>query len=357
MSRKQIISGIAVVVAGAALYVLLKVVHSSSSEESEPAPPPLVTVQTGQLKRTTLHGYVEGFGLVAPAPAGNGQPAASAHIASPVAGVIAETHVAEGQRVEKGALLFTLDTRTVQVAVERARKAVDFASQAAERQKTLFDSHNTSAKSLQDAEALLAAAKADLAAAETQLALLHIQAPLAGTVTHVYVRPGEAVDLNMAVADLVDLSRLVIASSIPVYEASELKTGQTVDLLTQPPLKASVSYVSPAVDATNATVMVRIALPETGQMRSGEFVRFRVLTAEHVDCLAAPAESVVSGTNGQSVIALVSDSEATQAPVKTGLREDGWVEVQAPGLQPGQTVVTVGAYGLPAKTKIRVANP
>jgi membrane fusion protein (multidrug efflux system) len=388
MSRKQIIAGIVVVVGGLGIYALVTKLHSSSPDEAESTPAPLVTVQTGQLKRATLHGYVEGFGTVTPAPAGEGLAAASARVASPVAGVIAETEVAEGQHVEKDALLFTLDTRTAQVAVERGRQAVQFATQAVERQETLFKSQNTSAKNLQDAQAQLAGAKADLAAAEMQLALLHIRAPLSGTVTHVYVRPGEAVDLNTPVADLVDMNRLVIAAGIPSFQTSKLKVGEPVELLADdnggtkesgtnesipslstnristPPTSAAagssqavVSFVSPTVDESNATVMVRISLPAGGPLRPGQFVRFRILAAEHVDTLAAPAESVVPGTNGEPVIALVTDSQATLTAVQTGLREEGWVEVQAPGLHAGEDVVTVGAYGLPDKAKVRVVNP
>ena len=43
--------------------------------------------------------------------------------------------------------------------------------------------------------------------------------------------------------------------------------------------------------------------------------------------------------------------------MQTGLREDGWVEIDGPGLNEGDAVVTVGAYGLPEKTKIRVVSP
>ena len=53
---------------------------------------------------------------------------------------------------------------------------------------------------------------------------------------------------------------------------------------------------------------------------------------------------------------LVRGGEATQAAVQTGVRENGWVEVAAPGLKAGDAVVTVGAYGLPATTKIRLPN-
>jgi multidrug efflux pump subunit AcrA (membrane-fusion protein) len=81
-----------------------------------------------------------------------------------------------------------------------------------------------------------------------------------------------------------------------------------------------------------------------------------VVTATHTNCLTAPEESVVTDINGQSVIALVNGDEATQTSVQTGFRENGRVEVAGTGLKAGDSVVTVGAYGLPGKTKIEVIN-
>jgi hypothetical protein len=60
--------------------------------------------------------------------------------------------------------------------------------------------------------------------------------------------------------------------------------------------------------------------------------------------------------DGKSVIALVKGDQAVQTPVQTGLREDGLVEVTAADLKAGDTVVTVGAYGLPEKTRIRLVG-
>jgi hypothetical protein len=42
--------------------------------------------------------------------------------------------------------------------------------------------------------------------------------------------------------------------------------------------------------------------------------------------------------------------------VKTGLRENGWVEIEGADLKEGATVVTVGAYGFPKEAKIRDAK-
>ena len=89
------------------------------------------------------------------------------------------------------------------------------------------------------------------------------------------------------------------------------------------------------MDAKNGTILTRALLPADSGLRPGQFVQLKIVTAVHTNCLAAPSESVVTDESGQSVIALVNGDKATQTPVQTGLREDGWVEVAGTGLKEG----------------------
>jgi multidrug efflux pump subunit AcrA (membrane-fusion protein) len=335
MKQKQIlIGGVIVVVLGLGIYALVKSRGPASGSDDEAAPenvPPVVTVQVGALKQMTLHHYVSGYGTVEAAPATANQPAAGAQLAAPSAGTVAKVNVIAGQQVQKDDVLVELNAGAA---------TFDSAQAQAERQKKLYEQQNTSLKNLQDAEA--------------QLAALRVTAPLSGTVTRLAVKPGEAVDVNMPVAEVIDLSRLAVSAEIPVAEASDLKTGQEVQVLSETPVTATLSFVSPAVDAKNGTILTRTLLLKDSGLRPGQFVQLKIVTAVHTNCLAAPSESVVTDVKGQSVIALVSGDAAEQTPVQTGLREDGWVEVAGTGLKEGASIVTVGAYGLPEKTKIRV---
>jgi membrane fusion protein, multidrug efflux system len=301
-----------------------------------------VAVHVGKITRATMRGYVTAYGVVEPEPPGE-RPAASARIASSVAGVVAEVKCAEGQRVEKGAVLFQLDSRAADVAVAFAEKAL-------ERQKKLVQVEGTSQKALQEAEQQLAAARA-------QQALLQIQSPLAGTVTRVNVNPGEAVDLTSVLAEVIDLDRLVVSANVPSTELAALKVGQPAEVLADKsaaPLTGSLTYISPQVDAKTGTALVRAALPANSSLHPGQFVTLRIVSEEHRDRLAVPVESVVKDAEGGTVIALVQNDRAVQKPVKTGLRDAGLVEVEADGLQADMTVVTEGAYALPKETKVRV---
>ena len=344
MNFKQVLSGLILLAVAVAAFFLLKNKHGSeAADASDEQVATVVTVQTGQVKRKTLCGYIEEFASVQPATATEGRPAALARVTPAVAGVITEVKITQGQHIDAGAVLFQFDTRVADVAV-------DFAKKALERQQRLLQSGNTSQKAVQDAEQVLATA-------EAQRVLLSVKAPLSGTVTHVNVAPGEAVDPSMTLAEIADLNRLDVTAEIPSGQAGLLQLGQTMELLAEPPATTSLSFISPVVNPTNDTLQVRAALPADSSLRSGQSIRIRIVTAVHMNCLTVPTESVVADTNGQSVVAIVTGEDAAQVPVKTGLRDGPLVEVEGNGVKEGDAVVTVGAYGLPEKTKVHVTNP
>ena len=295
--------------------------------------PSVVSVQTGALKLATLHRYVGGYGTVETAPATTDLPAAGARLAAPSAGIVAKVDVLEGQHVERGDVLMELNSGT---------ETAENAAQEVARQEQLYAQQNTSLKNLQNAQA--------------QLALLRVTAPVSGTVARVNVKAGQAVDSTTVVADVMDLNRLAVVAEIPAAEASDLSVGEPVEVLTDPLVTTELSFVSPDVSKDNDAVLVRALLPAGGTLRPGQFVPLRIVTLTHTNALAAPSESVVTDDDGKSVVALVKGDEATQMVVHTGLGENGWIEVSAPELKAGDTVVTVGAYGLPEKTKITLQN-
>jgi multidrug efflux pump subunit AcrA (membrane-fusion protein) len=329
MNRKKIILTLAAICGGIILPGVIRVL--ADADDNSAADEKVVTevaVQVGKITSATLHGYVQGYGTIEPAPATADQPAAGAQLAAPSAGVVTKVDVLEGQHVEKGDVLVELNSQAAEAEVER--------------QKKLYAQQNASLKNLQEAE--------------TQLAMLRVTSPLSGTVARVNVKPGQAVDLTTVVVEVMDLNRLAVSAEIPSAEANDLKSGEPLEVLSKPPVTAELLFVSPNVNKDNDTVLVRALLPKDSGLRPGQFVSLRIVTAVHTNCLAAPVESVVTDENGKSVIALVKNGEATQMSVQTGLRENGLVEVEAPELKDGDVVVTVGAYGLPEKTKIHVQN-
>ena len=339
---KIIIGAVLVVLIGAGIVVFFKTGGFSSTSsggdaDDEAAPEAnatnIVTVQVAALTNITLHRYVDGYGMVEAAPAMENQPAGGGTLAAPTAGVVTKINVVAGQQVKEGDVLVELNSSTA---------TFEYAQAEVKRQQDLFSHQNTSVKNLDDAEA--------------QLKSLEVVAPVSGTVTAVNVKLGQAVDSTTVVAEVIDLKRLAVGVKIPADQATGLQSGQEVQILTDPPVSASLSFVSPAVDTSDGTVAAWAALPPDSTLRPGQAVQLKIVTDTHSNCLAAPAASVVTDDDGNATVAKVNGSEADQTPVQTGFRENDWVEIQATNLVAGDKVVTVGAYGLADKNQIKIQN-
>jgi membrane fusion protein (multidrug efflux system) len=187
-------------------------------------------------------------------------------------------------------------------------------------------------------------------------------------VIKVNARRGDSVDPATLLAEVVDLSRLVVSASIRSVEAAQVKRGERVELSAgsgpgtpaaelSAALVASstIAYIAPQVDTATDTVVVRARVPASSGLRPGQFVNARILTDERRDQLAVPVDSVVQGAQGPE-IALVQGDVAVRTRVTTGLREGQLVQVEGDGVREGVSVVVKGAYGLLPKTKIKVIN-
>jgi membrane fusion protein, multidrug efflux system len=361
---------------------------TAPAQDAAPEPEPIVSVTVAPIVRLTMHGYVTGWGRVEPESAVAGRPPANASIAAPVPGFIAAIRCTEGQRVTKGAILFQLDSRVADVAVQRARQAVQYAESVVQRQEQLGPGQATSQKAYQDAQQQLAAAQNDLRAAELQRQLLEVPAPIDGTIVQIAAKLGDAIDPATVLAQEIDLRRLVANVAVRSADVAQVKRGQAVTLVVGPAPAApsnavpgaaaaeaesdstspsaaqptddrpssergTVEYLGAQVDPATDTVVARVRLAPSTELRPGQFVNARILTDERPNQLAVPVESILQGASGPEV-AVVQGDVAIRTPVRTGLTEGGLTGIEEASLQEGQRVVVQGAYGLLPKTRIRV---
>lgn len=349
-------------VVGASVFIL----HPGASGNEPESEDTDVPVSLGKIARMTLRDYLIAYGTVEPEPARDGKPPASAFVAAQMAGLISEARCEEGQKVKRGQVLFSLDHRLVDVQVEKARASVLLAEKNLTRKVSLNKTGNVSQKLLDEARQQRDAAHQDLRLAQTQRALLWVEAPLNGTIVTIHVRPGEAVSSNTVLAELVDLDRLVANVAVPGAELPRIQIGQPATLSdaadpenegrgTQPLPLGSVSFIGLQVDPRTVSAPVRIALPAGSGLRPGQFVQALITVDERPGRLAVPVESVVT-VDGQSAVFVASENQAVRKPVRTGIRDGNFIEVDGEGLQAGMNVVITGAWGLPEKTRIHVID-
>jgi membrane fusion protein, multidrug efflux system len=221
-----------------------------------------VVVQVGRVARADLRAYVEAYGTVEPEPAKTGDPGGRAKLAAPVGGIVHAVHAIEGQRVKAGDMVIQLDDRIANAAADKARHAVAFAEAVAERQDKLYAFQGTSMEAKQQAHERLAQAQAELAAAQAAISQVQLASPLDGVVARIYVHPGQTVDLNTVVAEVVDLRRLVATISVPANDSTVVNEGQQGQIFSESgstsATSGQVSFVSPMVDPKTGSVLVRL---------------------------------------------------------------------------------------------------
>jgi membrane fusion protein, multidrug efflux system len=314
-----------------------------------------VAVHVGQIEVDTLQLYVTAYGYVEPAPASKDRPPASALLSPIVGGVVAEIDCVEGARVEQGDVLFRLDSRLAEVAVERARQEKDVAERAFQRQQELLPSQGTSQRAYDEARGRLDAATNDLASAETQLSYLRLTTPLSGTVVHLNAAVGQHVDPGTVLAEIVNLNRLVVSAEVPAREAAGLRVGQPVLVgadSTDP--TGRLTIVGRDVDPSSGTYRVQASVPSGAGFMPGQFTAIRIVTEVHEGVLVIPEVGLVTRAGEGTWIVVVEGDRAVRRPVTVGLRDRGLVEVSGDGLEAGVTIVTDDAYSLPEETKIHI---
>jgi RND family efflux transporter MFP subunit len=337
-------------------------VGGGDNDEDDQKFSPVVPVSVVPITKATLHGYITASGLVEPEPGAAGRPPAGAEIRVPIASLVADVNCVQGQHVDKGQLLFTLDARDVDAGIERARKKLATADENVARFDKASDAPSQwRLNALRDRDQ----AQVELDAAVARQGLLKFTAPLSGTISSIQIRPGEVADPSTPAMVIADLDRLVIEVNVTPWQLHEIKPGQPVEILrhtpaeTQPtPLTATVTFVDSQIDPKTGMGQIDVSVPSGSNLRPGEFAVVRIIAEEHKDCLTVPESSVVRNADGPSgiYVAVRDLTRSFRHVVKVGLTDGDRVEIEGDGLQAGEFVVTDNAHALPDKSKIEVSK-
>jgi HlyD family secretion protein len=258
-----------------------------------------------------------------------------------------------------------------------AKKDLDQASVALTQARIQFEEAKKHLDQLQSvgqaqqvkaAEGQLSAAKGKFEAAQAQLAYAEIRSPIDGVVTDRPLYAGEMASAGTPLITVMDVSTVIARAHIPQSQAHLLKAGDAATLTVpgaSDPIPGKVTMVSPALDPGSTTVEVWVqAANPGGRLKPGASVHLSMVAETVENAIVVPAASVITGSDGSTSV-MVVDSTARPHPksVKVGITDGDHVQVTE-GLQPGEQVVTVGAFELAkedpdvlAKTTVRAEAP
>jgi len=300
-------------------------------------------------------------------------------IQSRVDGTLDKVHFREGDRVRQDDLIYTIDPRPFQAALNQARANLekDLALQRnaeteARRNRELLQSNILSREVYEQsesaAEALQATAVADRAAienAELQVSYCFIRSPVNGRTGPLQVTAGNVVKSQTTVLVTINQTEpIYVDFSVPEQKLPEVREHMnhgTLKVDATPPgagarASGELALVGNNVDTNTGTILLRAQFANEGEVLwPGQYVNAALTLTTLSNAIAVPAQCVQTGQDGQYIFVVRSDGTVDTKPVQVTMRQGEWT-VLSGGATAGDEVVTTGQVRLGPGTKVEVTN-
>ena len=373
-------------VVGLVLFTSMAGIAPGLAQGGPPAMP--VTVSPPLAKRVTQWDEFSGrFEAVA-----------QVEVRARVSGFIDKIHFRDGQLVNVGDLLFTIDKRPFEIAVESAqaevarnKAQVDLAELQVDRGSALIKSKTITDAEFDQRKANLNIARAQLKSAESSLrqAALNldwtdVRAPLAGRISDRKVDAGNLIQggqqgstllativtldpirfvFDISEADYLRYTRLYLsgamASSRDSVNPVRIRLADEADWTRN----GKVDFVDNALSPRSGTMRTRAVVENKNQLLTpGVFGRVQLFGGEY-DALLVPDTAIISDQARKIVFVVGPDNVVQARPVTLGPIVDG-LRVIRDGIAPTDNVVLdglanpmvrPGAKVVPQKGEIKIA--
>jgi len=335
----------------AAAFVVLAGPVAALAQQKSAEPPP-TPVKAAPVTRATLNVEVTAVGTL--------RAEETVMIRPEIAGRVATIHFKEGQAVNAGEALVTLDQDEYKAQLAGSSAQVGLEESSYQRLQDLQRKNLTSQQNLDETKARLDAARAQQELNRVRLERTVIRAPFAGTVGLRLVSPGAYVKPGDDIANLESLGAMKLDFRVPETYLARLNVGQTlavrVDAWPDQSFEGNIYAIDPALDPETRTVLLRARLPNKGnKLRPGLFARVSLILERRENALVAPEQAIVP-VGQKTLVYRVVDGKAVMTPVKLGLRRPGQVEILE-GLNAGDLVVTDGQLKIRDGAAVLVESP
>ena len=371
---KRALGGVCLLVLLAALALWrLGPVAQPTGAQAQPAPP-AVPVTPGVVAASDVPAFLQGIGTV--------QAYNTVTIKSRIDGPIVKVAFTEGQEVKQGELLFQIDPRPYQAALEQAQaaKEKDIAQlQTAQadlvRYGRLVGSGFQTRQSFEQQQGLVAQFQASIKGDQAQIdtAMLNlgytdITSPIDGRLGARLVDLGNLIHAsdNTPLVTIAQIQPIFVSFTLPQSALDEIRRYQK-----QAPLdivalagdgktqlaEGKLTLIDNMIDQATGTIHLKAAFANHDErLWPGEFVNVRLVLMMRRNVATVPSQTVQQGPNGDFAYVIGSNDTVERRVVEVTAIQDG-IAVVGKGLTPGERVVVQGQYRLTDGTRVRLLPP
>lgn len=310
------------------------------------------------------------------------------NITAQVSGYLQARHFKEGQVVEKGDLLYTIEPSSFEAQLASAKAAVAQANAALKKaqldhvrgnellprgsiSQSEFDALTAA---LHGGRAELEAAKAKLKLAEVNLSYTQIRAPFSGRISDSKVSSGDLVSPSTGIlATLVSLDPINTAFSVSERERIALgmdkikgdgttqATGVEVLLELengeQYPYLGQLNYLGNRINLSTGTIDMRAVVPNPEQrLLPGQHIKINLRESVAKNVIVIPRRAVQTDLEGDFVMVMSANNIAERRNVDLGAQVEQGISINQ-GLEPNDVVITQGLQRVRNGVEVRTQTP
>jgi membrane fusion protein, multidrug efflux system len=280
-----------------------------------------------------------------------------------VSGYIDAQPAADGADVRIGDLLYKIDPRDLQAALdqanaqaERDKASLEYAdanfSRGEELVKSGFvtkDAYDQRASAMHQAEAALALDRAAIEAATLNLGYTEIRAPFAGRLGRNQAAKGALVGpASGALNTLVELDPIYVSFNPSESDLAEIGQARAAGRVeaevsvareTDAPRKGELTFLDNVVDRATGTIAARVTIANPDfALLPGQYVRVRLHIKDEPDALMAPQAALGSSQMGKYVYVVGAGDKAELRLVSLGPADGELVSI-VKGLSPEDRII------------------
>jgi len=346
-------------------------VFACSGKQQQPPQKPPVSVTAGTVIQKTVPVQIRAIGNV--------EAYSTVSVKSQIGGILTRVHFREGQDVNNGALLFTIDPRPYEAALKQAEASLtkdtaqlENAREEVRRYAELvkkgyvaqeqYDQIRTNAASF---EAIVNADNAVVENARLQVKYCYIYSPLTGRTGNLFADEGNLIKANADTAMVVinQVQPIYVAFSVPEQNLSEIKRYMSEGKLRveailskedERPEQGVLTFVDNAVDLATGTIKLKGTFAnKEKRLWPGQFVNTVLTLTSQPDAVVVPSQSIQTGQKGQYVFVIKDDLTVEDRPVTVGRTLNSETVIEK-GLRAGEKVVTDGQLRLVPGAKVQL---
>ncbi len=280
-------------------------------------------------------------------------------VTSEIPATIKKVHVKEGQMVQKGAIMVSLDASTTIQSIEELKTSLSLAKTMYERQENLWKQKIGTEIQYLQAKNQVESLEKKLATANTQLAKAMIKAPFDGIVDELVAKEGEMAQPGMPLLRVVGNKDKYIEADVSEAYVGQFKKGDSVNiyfLSLNESVQATLTAVGQVINDKNRTFSVEVNLTKNNDLHKPNMLAvLKIRDFVSQNSVTVPTNLIQRDMQGKYVYIVDKKEKVKQAKkvhIKIGLDQDQYTVVEE-GLDGSEELIKTGFKevidGMPVK--------